>query len=700
MRAVEPTAAGRISAHGFEIAYEVSGAPGAPAVLLLPTWQIAPSLHWKLQVPALARSFRVVTYDPPGIGGGERTTDPAAFELDRVVDYATDLLDYLSIGRSHVVGLSMGGAYGLWLTARHPERVDRLVVMSTVSPEWAFAEDPAFFERRDRYEGWEKRNAHYWREHYEDWLAFFMAQVFSEPHSTKAIDDAIGWARQTTPEILIASVVNPRLQPRLPLDEVLRRIECPVLLMHARDDRVADVAMSRMLASARPDWEFAEFEAGGHAIHVRSAVRVNLELSRFLGAPLPRRRTLRRAMAPRPPRALVVSSPIGLGHVHRDLAIVRELRRLAGGIEIEWLAQHPVSCVLEHAGERVHPLSAQLAGESASCERMAGEHELHAFRAFRELDEIFLANFMVFLDAVRDARYDLWIGDEAWEVDYHLHENPDLKTAPFVFLTDFVGFLPVDRRPDSPERRLTADYNAEMLEQVARHPRVRDRAIYLGELGDLVPERFGPGLPAIPEWTREHFTTTGYVAPYDPADYVDAPVVRARLGYAPDQPLIVLAVGGTAIGEPLLRKAIAAWPLIHARRPDARCLAVAGPRIDPARLPRYPGLDIRGYVPDLYEHLAVCDLAIVQGGLSTTMELTAARRPFLYFPLANHFEQLYAVAHRLDVHRAGRRLSYADTSASALAEAAFDTLGADTRGYHVPEPGAARRAAALIAELL
>ena len=109
------------------------------------------------------------------------------------------------------------------------------------------------------------------------------------------------------------------------------------------------------------------------------------------------------------------------------------------------------------------------------------------------------------------------------------------------------------------------------MEQVARQPRVRDRAIYLGEPDDLVPEPFGPGLPAIPAWTREHFTTTGYVAPYDPADYVDAPAVRARLGYAPDQPLIVIAVGGTAIGEPLLRKAIAAWPLIHAQRPDARC---------------------------------------------------------------------------------------------------------------------------------
>ena len=64
---------------------------------------------------------------------------------------------------------------------------------------------------------------------------------------------------------------------------------------------------------------------------------------------------------------------------------------------------------------------------------------------------------------------------------------------------------------------------------------------------------------------------------------------------------------------------------------------------------------------DLYEHLAAADLAIVQGGLSTTMEFAITRRPFIYSPLANHFEQIYNVAHRLDVHRAGRRLTYADT---------------------------------------
>ena len=73
------------------------------------------------------------------------------------------------------------------------------------------------------------------------------------------------------------------------------------------------------------------------------------------------------------------------------------------------------------------------------------------------MDEILLANFMVFHDLVREEDYDLWIGDEAWELDYYLHENPEQKTAAYVWLTDFVGWLPMPDGGDArgvPDRRL------------------------------------------------------------------------------------------------------------------------------------------------------------------------------------------------------------------------------------------------------
>jgi UDP:flavonoid glycosyltransferase YjiC (YdhE family) len=76
-------------------------------------------------------------------------------------------------------------------------------------------------------------------------------------------------------------------------------------------------------------------------------------------------------------------------------------------------------------------------------------------------------------------------------------------------------------------------------------------------------------------------------------------------------------------------------------------IVVVGPRIDPGSLPHHDGLEVRAYVPDPYRHLAVCDLAVVQGGLTTTMKLTASRKPFLYLPLRQHFEQNFHARHRL-----------------------------------------------------
>ncbi len=130
-----------------------------------------------------------------------------------------------------------------------------------------------------------------------------------------------------------------------------------------------------------------------------------------------------------------------------------------------------------------------------------------------------------------------------------------------------------------------------------------------------------------------------------------------------------------------------------------RMIVVAGPRIDPATLPAHDGLEVHAYVPDLYEHLAACDLAIIQGGLTTAMELTASRRPFIYFPLKRHFEQNLHVAHRLDRYRAGQRMDYDHATPDSIATAIADQINREVDYLPVTTDGAAR-AAATIAELL
>jgi UDP-N-acetylglucosamine:LPS N-acetylglucosamine transferase len=127
-------------------------------------------------------------------------------------------------------------------------------------------------------------------------------------------------------------------------------------------------------------------------------------------------------------------------------------------------------------------------------------------------------------------------------------------------------------------------------------------------------------------------------------------------------------------------------------------VAVCGPRIEPASL-NARGVELHGYVDDLHRWLDACDVGVVQGGLTTTMELVAARRPFLFFPLERHFEQRLHVAHRLARHGAGRRMEYATATADEIAGAIAQELGRAVRSTAVANGGAGR-AAALIAPLL
>jgi Glycosyltransferase family 28 C-terminal domain len=357
-----------------------------------------------------------------------------------------------------------------------------------------------------------------------------------------------------------------------------------------------------------------------------------------------------------------------------------------------------VTNVLQAEGERIHPASALLANESSHIESECSEHDLHAFQAIRRMDEILCANFMLFHDVVRDDQYDLWIGDEAWEVDYYLHENPEEKRAAYVWLTDFVGWLPM---PDSGEREsfVASDYNAEMIEHIARFPRIRDRAIFVGNADDIVGDAFGPDLPLIRSWTESHYDFAGYITGFDPQEFADRAALRAELGYRPDEQVCIVTVGGSGVGLDLLRRVIAAFPGAKARVPGLRMVVVAGPRIDPASLPETDGLEVRPYVHQLYRHLAACDLAVVQGGLTTTMELTANRRPFLYFPLRHHFEQNFHVRNRLDRYGAGRCMDFDASTPDVIAAAIAEEIGASVDYARVETDGAAR-AAALIAELV
>ena len=707
-RAMYPDTEGSIERDGVRVFYEVYGTDG-PTVLFCPTWTLVHSRVWKMQIPYLARHHRVIVFDPRGNGRSDRPRTREAYAEKEFAQDAIDVLDATDTEQAFVVGLSRGTQRSLLVAAEHPERVLGLILVGPFFPvaltlaslKWRIMSSPRLVPLVLREpittRGWAKFNAPYIRRSYREFVEWFTARATQERHTTKCFDDMVGWALETDPESLILSSLASAAAPvtRKGQRALAERVQCPVLVISGTEDKITPHADAKALAKITGG-ELLAIKGGDHVPEARHPVEINHAIRAFMD-PTFRPGTTGKRSSGRP-RALFVSSPIGLGHARRDVAIAQELRRLVPGLQIDWLAQDPVTRMLTAERERIHPASAHLASESGHIEAESAEHDLHAFHAIRRMDEILMANFMVFDDLVRDERYDLWIGDEAWELDYHLHENPNLKQAPFAWLTDFVGWLPMPEG-GSRETFLTTDYNAEMVEHIAEQPQIRDRSIFVGNPDDVVAGSLGQGLPGIREWTEQHFDFTGYVTGFDKAELADTERLRAELGYLPHQRVCLVTVGGSGVGGHLLRKVMAAFPAAKKLVPELRMIVIAGPRIDLATLPQVDGLEVHAYVENLYRHLAACDLAVVQGGLTTSMELTSAGRPFLYFPLRHHFEQNFHVAHRLDRYGAGRRMDYDDSTPSSIAEAIAEEIGHEV-DYRPVETDGACNAAERIAELL
>jgi pimeloyl-ACP methyl ester carboxylesterase/predicted glycosyltransferase len=709
-RARYPDVEGFVKRDGQSLFYEVYG-EGEETIFLLPTWSVVHSRQWKMQIAYFARHFRVLSMDGLGNGRSDRCRDPKRYAPTEFARDCLAVMDETGTERAVMVSLSTGAQYQLELARLAQKRVLGAVFIGPLFPYTLSTNTILIDPRAQTFArsihppepvGWTHMNPVYWRHDHRRFADWFLARCLPEPHSPKPIEDGVGWMLETDPETLAATVGHGQfLRGRRKLRRLARDLACPVLVVHGELDKVSAPRDGRALARLSGG-ELMNLVAGaGHLPHARKPVAFNLALRDFAEDAFGRERTPRDPTVYRPdgrPRALYVSSPIGLGHAQRDVAIARELRGLHPDLQVDWLAQDPVTRMLEAEGERIHPASLHLANESKHIESESAEHDLHCFHAIRRMDEILAANFMLFHDVVREDRYDLWIGDEAWELDYYLHENPREKRVPYVWLSDFVGFLPMDDG-DARERFLAADQNAQKIEHIAEHPEVRDLSLFVGNPDDIVPKRLGPELPMIRDWTERNYDFTGYVTGFDPVDLGDRSKLRAELGYGDDERVCIVTVGGSGVGADLLRRVISAFPRAKEMVPELRMIVVAGPRIDPDSLPSERGLEVVPYVHNLYRHLAACDLAVVQGGLTTSMELTAQKRPFLYFPLRHHFEQNFHVRHRLERYGAGRPMDYDDSPPERIAAAIANAIGREVDYRDVESDGAAR-AARHIAELL
>ncbi|HEY7627699.1 MAG TPA: alpha/beta hydrolase, partial [Ilumatobacteraceae bacterium] len=347
MRARQPDATGFARRGDVSLHWEAFGA-GEPVIALLPTWSIIPSRFWKLQVATLARRHRVVTFDGRGAGLSSRPVGPDAYTHEEFAADVEAVLDATGTERAVLVGLSAGAMWGLQFAADHPQRTQGLVVIGPsveLAPQHGERAVYEFDEPLDTTDGWAKYNSYYWRRNYRDFAEFFFAQMFSEWHSTKQIEDCVGWALETTPEVLI-DTARARHAGTDDVRALCARVTAPVLVIHGDKDRIKPHSAGAALAEL-VHGELVTIAGGGHGPQSRDPIVVNRLIEEFvdqLQTPQPRRRTWVRA-ARRPKRALYVSSPIGLGHALRDASIADELRKLHPDLHIDWLAQHPVTKV-------------------------------------------------------------------------------------------------------------------------------------------------------------------------------------------------------------------------------------------------------------------------------------------------------------------------------------------------------------------
>ena len=282
-RARHPDRTGFVERDGVRSFYEVYGT-GDTTVLLMPTWSIIHSRHWKLQIPYLARYWRVVTFDGRGNGRSDRPTRPEAYREEEFAADALAVMDATGTERAVLVSLSRGAERSLLLAAEHPERVEKLAFIAPalpLPPAMRGRGDQAFHEPRDEVRGWGKCNRHYWVEHYEDFLEFFFSQCLTEPHSTKPHDDTVGWGLETDAATLVATQLAPRLQDEADVRALLSRIDCPILVIHGSDDHVRPWRSGARLAELARR-ELAVLEGSGHLPHARDPVKVNLLLRDFI----------------------------------------------------------------------------------------------------------------------------------------------------------------------------------------------------------------------------------------------------------------------------------------------------------------------------------------------------------------------------------------------------------------------------------
>ena len=270
---------------GVRVAWDAYG-EGDPTILFLPSTPIVHSRQWKGQVPFFARHHRVVTFDGRGNGRSDRPTDPEAYTEAPMVGDVERVMDASGTGAAVLVGLCGDGVWrAIQLAARCPERVLGIVAFAPgvphLTPPHPYKVEWSFEDELPTDEGWAKVNRHYFERDYRGFAEFFFSAITSEPHSTKAIEDAVEWTVDGDPAAMTADMLAPTTSTSESVEATLAALRCPMLIVHGTEDHCQPVARGRRLAELAGA-PIVVVEGADHMIPGRHPVLANLLIRDFV----------------------------------------------------------------------------------------------------------------------------------------------------------------------------------------------------------------------------------------------------------------------------------------------------------------------------------------------------------------------------------------------------------------------------------
>jgi aminoacrylate hydrolase len=257
----------KVAVAGGEIHYEEAGR-GEPLIFV--SGLGGTGSYWRLQVPAFASRFRVFTYDHRGTGASDRLQ--RTFSIDQMTRELVELMDKVKIERAHIVGWSTGGAIGQTLAIEQPQRIARMVLVST----WTHCD--SWFRRL-----FEARREVLLKGGAELYAEFFPLWVYP-PDYVNAHEAAIGEEVRRAVNAAPAEVMMGRIEALLSFDRRagLARIKTPTLVVASENDYVIPSYHAEALANAIPGARLAIIRGGGHANTVTRPEEFNRIVLEFL----------------------------------------------------------------------------------------------------------------------------------------------------------------------------------------------------------------------------------------------------------------------------------------------------------------------------------------------------------------------------------------------------------------------------------